>query len=82
MPDASVAIVTVAEPIYRDPRYAGFADPDAEKRQRAALEEARALLAEIGIEATTASPVGRPGDEIVRTATERRRTSSCSAPAA
>jgi nucleotide-binding universal stress UspA family protein len=72
MPDASVAIVTVAEPIYRDPRYAGFADPDVEKRQQDALEEARALIAESGIEATTAAPVGQPGDEIVRTATEAK----------
>ncbi len=72
MSDASVATVTVAEPIYRDPRYAGFADPDAEKRQRDGLEEARAWLAEIGIEATTAARVGRPGDEIVRTATEAK----------
>ncbi|MDQ4018299.1 MAG: universal stress protein [Actinomycetota bacterium] len=72
MPDASVAIVTVAEPIYRDARYAGFADPDAEKRQQDALEEARALIAQSGIAATTAAPVGQPGDEIVRTATEAK----------
>jgi nucleotide-binding universal stress UspA family protein len=70
VPGASVAIVSVAEPIYRDARYTGFADPDEEKRQKDALEEARAVLAESGIEATTAAPVGKAADEIVRTATE------------
>ncbi len=72
MPDASVAIVTVAEPIYRGARYAGFADPDAEKRQQDALEEARALIAQSGIEATATALVGQPGDEIVRAATEAK----------
>lgn len=32
MPNATIAIVTVAEPVYRDPHYAGFAEPDEEKR--------------------------------------------------
>jgi nucleotide-binding universal stress UspA family protein len=72
MPDASVAIVTVAEPIYHDRRYAGFADPDEEKRQQDALKEARAVLAESGIEPTTTAPVGQAADEIVRTATEAK----------
>jgi nucleotide-binding universal stress UspA family protein len=72
MPSATIAIVTVAEPVYRDPRYAGFAEPDEEKRQRDALEEARAVLAESGIEATTAAPIGQAADEIVRIATEAK----------
>jgi nucleotide-binding universal stress UspA family protein len=70
MSNASVAIVTVAHPIYRDPRYSGFADREEEKRQADALAEARATLAESGIEATTAAPVGQAADEIVRTARE------------
>jgi nucleotide-binding universal stress UspA family protein len=72
MPDASVAVVTVADPIYRDPRYTGFADPNEERQQRDLLEEARAALAESGIEATTAAPVGQAADEIVRTAAEAK----------
>jgi nucleotide-binding universal stress UspA family protein len=70
MPDASIAIVSVAKPVYRDPRYAGFADPNEENRHREALEEARSILAESGIEATTAAPVGQAADEIVRAASE------------
>jgi nucleotide-binding universal stress UspA family protein len=70
MAGASVAIVTVAEPIYHDPRYTGYADRDEEKRQRDALTEAQAVLAKSGIEAETNAPVGRAADEIIRTANE------------
>lgn len=70
MANASVAIVTVAEPIYHDPRYTGYAHPDEEKRQRDALSEAQAVLAKSGIEAETNAPVGRAADEIIRTANE------------
>ncbi|MDQ3859778.1 MAG: universal stress protein [Actinomycetota bacterium] len=70
MPKASVAIIAVAEPIYRDPRYTGFADRNEEARQREALSEARETLAESAIDATTAAPVGQAADEIVRTARE------------
>ena len=72
MPAATIAIVTVAEPVYRDPRYAGFADAVEKERQQDALEEARAVLAESGVEATTAAPIGQAADEIVRTATEAK----------
>jgi nucleotide-binding universal stress UspA family protein len=70
MPEVSVAIVTVAEPVYRDPRYTGFADPSEEKRQRDSLAEAQEVLAKSGIEARTAAPIGQAADEIVRTAKE------------
>jgi nucleotide-binding universal stress UspA family protein len=70
MPDASVAVVTVAPPVYKDRTASQFADePDAEKQQ-AALAEAKALFAESGIEALGAAPVGLPADEIVRLAKE------------
>lgn len=70
MPDANVAVVTVAPPVYHDRRYAGYADPSEEERQRAALGEAQDLLARSGMEARTAAPVGEAADEIVRTARE------------
>jgi nucleotide-binding universal stress UspA family protein len=70
MPNASVAVVTVAPPVYRDPRAAKFADDDEEQRQQAALAEARARLSESGIDAHTTAPVGDAAAEIVRVARE------------
>jgi nucleotide-binding universal stress UspA family protein len=72
MPYASVAIITVAEPISHDPRYTGFADPDDEKRQQDALTDARAVLAKSGIEAQTTAPVGQAAEEIIRAASDSR----------
>jgi nucleotide-binding universal stress UspA family protein len=70
MSNASVAVVTVAAPVYGDPSLAKFADEQEEKRQQAALEEAKAILAVNGIEARTTAPVGDAADEIVRIARE------------
>ncbi len=70
MPQASIAIVSDAQPIYRDPRYTGYADPTEEERQRAALAEAQEVLGKSGIERRLTTPVGQAADEIVRTARE------------
>jgi nucleotide-binding universal stress UspA family protein len=70
MPNAAVAVVTVAPPIYRDPRLAKFADDDEQQHQQAALSEATARLSESGIDARTTAPVGDAADEIVRIAKE------------
>ena len=70
MPNASVAVVTVAAPVYRDPSLSKFPDQDEEERQQAALAEAKAILAVSGIDARTAAPVGDAADEIVRMARE------------
>jgi nucleotide-binding universal stress UspA family protein len=70
MPNASVAVVSVAEPVYRNPTLPKFADDAEEERQQSALAEAKALLAENGIEARGAAPVGDPAAEIVRVADE------------
>src|ERR1051325_1273629 len=70
MTNASVAVVTVAAPVYRDPSLSKFPSEDEEKRQQAALAEAKAILAVSGIEARTAAPVGDAADEIVRMARE------------
>jgi nucleotide-binding universal stress UspA family protein len=70
MPNASVAVVTVAAPVYRDPSLSKFPDQGEEERQQAALAEAKAILAVSGIDARTAAPVGDAADEIVRMARE------------
>jgi nucleotide-binding universal stress UspA family protein len=66
--DADVAIVTVARPIYRDPRYTGYADPGDEEEQRRILYAARDALHRKGIAATGLAPTGDPADEIVAAA--------------
>jgi nucleotide-binding universal stress UspA family protein len=68
MKDADVALVTVARPIYRDPRYTGYADPNDEEEQRQVLYAAREALARAGITATGFAPVGDPADQILATA--------------
>jgi nucleotide-binding universal stress UspA family protein len=70
MPNASVAVVTVAGPVYRNPTLPKFADEDEEAKQQAALAEAKARLGESGIEARSAAPVGDAAAEIVRIAKE------------
>ena len=68
MKEADVALVTVARPIYRDPRYTGYADPSDEEEQREVLHAARDALARTGIAATGFAAVGDPADEILATA--------------
>jgi nucleotide-binding universal stress UspA family protein len=70
MPDASVAVVTVAAPVYSNPTLAKFADEAEAERQQSALAEAKTLLAESAIDAPSAAPVGDAADEIVRVAQE------------
>ena len=70
MADATVAVVTVASPVYSDPRLAKFADEAGEEWQQKALAEAKARLAESGIEARSSAPVGTAATEIVRIAEE------------
>ncbi len=66
--EADVAIVTVARPIYRDPPYTGYADPNDEEEQREVLFAARDALARAGLAATGYAPVGDPADEILAAA--------------
>lgn len=68
MPGASVAVVTVAGAVYRNPALPKFADQDEEAKQQAALAEAKARLGEGGIDAHSAAPVGDAAAEIVRLA--------------
>jgi nucleotide-binding universal stress UspA family protein len=66
--EAEVALVCVARPIYRDPRYTGYADPKDEEEQRKVLFAARDVLERAGIAATGLAPVGDPADEILKAA--------------
>ncbi len=68
MKEAEVALVTVARPIYADPRYTGYADPRDEQEQREVLFAARDLLAQGGIAATGYAPIGDPAEEIIASA--------------
>jgi nucleotide-binding universal stress UspA family protein len=66
--DADVGLVTVARPIFRGPRYTGYADPRDQDEQRELLFAARDVLAGAGITATGFAPTGDPADEILATA--------------
>jgi nucleotide-binding universal stress UspA family protein len=68
MNEAEVGLVTVARPIYRDTRYAGFADPKDEEEQRRVLASARDTLEQAGITATGFGPIGDPAEKILETA--------------
>jgi nucleotide-binding universal stress UspA family protein len=65
MKTAEVAVVTVARPIYRDPRYTGYADPKDEEEQRQLLFAAREVLERAGIAPTGFAPIGDPPHEIL-----------------
>ena len=69
MKTADVAVVTVARPIYRDPRYSGFADPKDKEEQQQVLSAARDQLGREGMGASGFAPIGDPADEILRAAT-------------
>ena len=60
-----VTVVSVADPIHSDPRFAGSADPAEEERHRRLLEEAAEDLRGRGLEPTTAEQVGRPAVAIL-----------------
>jgi nucleotide-binding universal stress UspA family protein len=60
-----VTVVSVADPIYPDPPYTGFADPGEEQTHRRLLEEAVEDLRRGGVEATTVEQVGHPAAAIL-----------------
>ena len=55
-----VTVVSVADSLYPDPPYAGFADPGEEQTHRRLLEEAAKDLRGRGVDATTVEQVGHP----------------------
>ena len=62
---SQVAVVSVAEPIYAEPRYAGLVDPGEEQSHRRLLEEAAEELRGRGVDATTIEQVGQPAAAIL-----------------
>lgn len=70
MKTAEIGLVTVARPIYRDPRYTGYTDPNTEEEQRKLLFEARDTLEAEGITSTGYAPVGDPAEQILAAAKE------------
>ncbi len=63
-----VAVVSVAEPIYPNPPYTGYADPGEEQAHRRLLEDAAEDLRGLGVDTTTLEPVGDPAAAILDTA--------------
>jgi nucleotide-binding universal stress UspA family protein len=60
-----VTVVSVAEPIYPNPPYTGYADPGEEQAHRRLLEEAAEDLRGQGVDTTTLEPVGDPAAAIL-----------------
>ena len=65
-----VAVVSVAEPLYHERPYSGFADPAEEQEHQRLLDTAAAELRSRGVEAETLERVGEPGETIVAAAKE------------
>lgn len=59
-----VTVSSVADPIYAEPPYAGFADPGEEQTYRRLREEAAEDLRGRGVDATTVEQVGQPAAAI------------------
>ena len=59
-----VTVISVAEPIYQNPPYTGWADPEEEREHRQLIEDATRMLAEHGVNASSLEPVGQTADMI------------------
>jgi nucleotide-binding universal stress UspA family protein len=66
--EVKVSIVSVADPLYHERPYSGYADPGEEQEHRRLLDTAAAELRSRGVEAETLEPVGEPGAAIVEAA--------------
>jgi nucleotide-binding universal stress UspA family protein len=60
-----LTVVSVAEPIYPNPPYTGYADPSEEQAHRRLLEQAAEDLRGQGLDTTTLEPVGDPAAAIL-----------------
>jgi nucleotide-binding universal stress UspA family protein len=60
-----VTVISVADPIYPNPPYTGYADPGEEQTHRRCLEEAAEDLRGRGVDATTVEQVGQPAAAIL-----------------
>jgi nucleotide-binding universal stress UspA family protein len=62
---SQVTVISVADPIYPNPPYTGYADPGEEETKRRRLEEAAEDLRSRGVDATTVEQVGQPAAAIL-----------------
>jgi nucleotide-binding universal stress UspA family protein len=62
---SQVTVISVADPIYPNPPYTGYADPGEEQTNRRRLEEAAEDLRSRGVDATTVEQVGQPAAAIL-----------------
>lgn len=69
---SELTVVSVAEPIYGEPPYTGYADPIEEERHRTLLANAARALRSHGISAATVEPVGDTAPAILESARETR----------
>src|SRR5580765_4188156 len=66
--DARVDVISVADPIYRNPPYTGYADPREQETHSRLVEDARRKLADAGVRATGIERVGDVADVIAEEA--------------
>lgn len=66
-----VTVVSVAEPVYPNPPWTGYADPEEEQTHSALLQEAVQELGRHGIEAAAVEPVGATSDSVLDVAREQ-----------
>lgn len=59
-----VTVISVAEPLYREPPYSGWADPEEERAHRRLLDDATRTLLQSGVAASALEPVGDTVDMI------------------
>jgi nucleotide-binding universal stress UspA family protein len=70
-PHDEVSVISVAAALIEGPRTAAFTDPaSAPDAHRVQLEEARMILADLGVEAEPIIAIGNPADEILNVAEE------------
>ena len=65
---SEVTVISVAEPLYGNPPYTGYADPAEEEAHRRLLTWATQRLAGHGVACSTLEPAGQPVDAIVKMA--------------
>jgi nucleotide-binding universal stress UspA family protein len=70
--DAEISVITVAQVLIEAPRTESYEDPTHDTREaQRQLEDAKAILAEDGVEAELLTAVGNPAAEIIGAAEER-----------
>ena len=69
---SEVTVVSVADPIYGEPPYTGYADPIEEERHGTLLDNASRSLSAHGVTAATLEPVGDTVPAILEAARETR----------